>query len=953
MGIYTGYADAPEKIIQEGSSITLAFTRTSDTAGVVSWNIPPPSAGCDELHRAYNGIVITGALHNELQSEKPVDHSSYVGDPTMDTNLHAGSKLAAAMVLGGFYNDVVTTSVMVTGLTPGVPYYFNAYAVDQVLQYHQAGVHSYSLGNNPENVSEAKPAIQRVSYGPITATDGTNYQPGQLYKFSFIINGVKKTFTFAGDVIQTFGDLVAQFNIEFSRLGSPTISVLPPLTGSLYWNAASKLLFRWDGYKLVAVDSLFVQSSAPNDVADGSYWINTSTGVISVRSSGTWNPVDAIRFPTDPAAPSDEDVWIDGTTAHIWDGYVWKDASLYDQASDPAALPILTAQDFWLTGGVLKQWQDSTCDTPLAWVIVSAITTDTDPNNIIDGDLWFTGQMLYTRTNNVWVTTPVEIRETSPSPVAGKYWYQPSTNTLYLRNLLNSEWVATAYVGYTTDPTIRESAQLWLTSTDVLKIWDSVTSSWVLVTGLHVTPIDPKLTPNLPIDSVWRPSPGMVRIWDGSMWCPLKPAIEYPTDPRVLPNGVLWYDTTNNILKKRLSGSWIATSFTITSQDPALPIIGAYWFNSGNQVLSIWNGAAWIPVQYGTSPIIESVGMQWLNPNDLILREWDGNTWNVVPYNVTATLASPYIIFTTRRLGSEAELRVDGDVQTSIGFMQSVPTGIVVRPSTGQDEVLGTSSFEQLGVGTDGSSDDRRKMISQIMMQLGHPAINLELVPAQYDLAIDQAIQEIRMKSGSALRKEFFFLKVKSGQHVYTLSDKHVGFNRIVHIIKITRQRSGYLASYDNTVFADAQAQYLYQQGHYDLASLEIQAGYGKQIEKMFASNVMYTWNDHTRQLKLQQSIRYNDKYLLECAVERTEQELINDRYLANWIQDFARAECLMMIGMIRGKFTSLPGPGGGVSLNGPEMIQQAIDLQTELKEELANFQVDNPDEWLGGILWG
>jgi len=53
------------------------------------------------------------------------------------------------------------------------------------------------------------------------------------------------------------------------------------------------------------------------------------------------------------------------------------------------------------------------------------------------------------------------------------------------------------------------------------------------------------------------------------------------------------------------------------------------------------------------------------------------------------------------------------------------------------------------------------------------------------------------------------------------------------------------------------------------------------------------------------------------------------------WIRKYALALCKEMLGQIRGKFTTIPIPGESVTLNHSELLSQAKEEQTELKEKL------------------
>lgn len=64
------------------------------------------------------------------------------------------------------------------------------------------------------------------------------------------------------------------------------------------------------------------------------------------------------------------------------------------------------------------------------------------------------------------------------------------------------------------------------------------------------------------------------------------------------------------------------------------------------------------------------------------------------------------------------------------------------------------------------------------------------------------------------------------------------------------------------------------------------------------------------------------------------------------WIRDYSCALCKEMVGIVRSKFSSIPTPGGEVTLDGPAMISAAKEemekLATELKETLEKLTYSN-----------
>lgn len=61
-----------------------------------------------------------------------------------------------------------------------------------------------------------------------------------------------------------------------------------------------------------------------------------------------------------------------------------------------------------------------------------------------------------------------------------------------------------------------------------------------------------------------------------------------------------------------------------------------------------------------------------------------------------------------------------------------------------------------------------------------------------------------------------------------------------------------------------------------------------------------------------------------------------------SWIQRFALAKAKGVLGQIRGKFASIPSPGGGVQLNGASLVQESTQEQATLMEELLT-EIEQP----------
>ena len=64
--------------------------------------------------------------------------------------------------------------------------------------------------------------------------------------------------------------------------------------------------------------------------------------------------------------------------------------------------------------------------------------------------------------------------------------------------------------------------------------------------------------------------------------------------------------------------------------------------------------------------------------------------------------------------------------------------------------------------------------------------------------------------------------------------------------------------------------------------------------------------------------------------------------FYINWIQKFATAASQVILGGIRGKYTTLPSPGGGAQLNGEQLVQQGLQEMERLEEVLLG-EIEEP----------
>ncbi len=976
MSSFAPFADSPFRIRTEGQEITLNFTRTGPTTGRISWNIPSPPAGCaavgstnsSQPNQAYNGIIITVDSASVTTATAPVNGTVYTADPTVDQNLFAGDRISTALVVGAFYGDTTTTFFDISGLTENAPYFVSGYAVDAQNRYHTEGVHAYSLEFSRSLKGSDDVAGYQTIEIAVAPANSTGLVPGELYTFqidttnidgyySTVENVKKVTFpeiTINGVDAETFSDLITAINIGIAKIGNPPQSIEAPNTGSYYWNASLQQLFVWDGSQSVPVTAI-VEPTDPTIRTVGDYWYNPTTKLLKRYDGTIWQPQTVISYFQDITTPSCDDIWFNGTNSFRRDGTVWHELTTRIQEIDPSLSLCPPCGTYWYdtTSAHLFNWNVVNS----MWDSVAAIYWNINPSTPAMNSFWYdeTHKVL-NQWDVIWNPIAAIQSATTPSaPAINAYWFNTTTEILSQWNGL--AWIQLPVLIWTIDPTVRESGDLWWDSvTNVLYTWDVLTSSWVTVLSFTQAATDPNLPPTLTTNDAWFVlSTSILRVWDGSQWV-VATYISTLTDPMIPTLNEVWYNTTSHAWNFWNGVSWSALNPIDSSIEPdtiTLPV-GSFWVDTTTNQLKQWNGIAWISMLFSTVPPAPAIGMMWFNTVTNILMTWTKAGWvPAQPVAIVELNSDGNIIFTSTTVGSQSFVGIiDGTLfSTIIGALPpnpNLPDGPKINwPVPGTDGVNSTPQNEQPGVGDVLSADERRHMIENIMAQLGYPVVEVELSKYQLDFAISTAIQVFRNLSGMGYKRAFFFLTTNQNQQQYILTDKVVGFNKIVSVMDVYRMTSAFMGqTYGAGVFGQVALQQLYAMGTFDLLSYHIVSDYLDQLEILSATRVLSQWNEHTRTLDMLNTFYNNERVLVDAAIERSEQELLTDRHTQPWIQKYATATARKILAQIRGKYASLPGAGGGVTLNAMDLSARADAEIAECMLEIDNFTANNPEEW-------
>jgi hypothetical protein len=986
MSTFDSHSDFPDQIRIEGENIHISFERTNDSTGVITWTIPPPAAGCTVENQAYNGIVIVGNTVANSVSNRPVDGTVYTGDPTLDGDLHAGSELVTGLVVGAFYNDKTTTSLTVSGLEANAAYFFTGHAVDNVNRYHQQGVSTYALPFLYNQATPDETAFQEVEFdASVSATDATGLAVGETYTINLNIDGTNNTIRVRGTEARTFGDLVDEINYQILFIENPFQGDEGPNSGA-YWYTNDQL-FQWDGEthnQLPVIN----EEEDPSDIEAGEYWVDTDDdNTLYVRSGGVWVETTPVESGYDPADPTTGAVWSEvisspavPTQAWKWDGVTWCERALFVREKDPSCAPELGGSTYWFdeSTSILFVWNT----TLSRWDQTEGIAWDVDPRSPAIGTLWFDDEenALFKRTNaSTWTEISVIIQATTPSSatIDGTHWWNTVEQQLYVKQSGSPLWLAVDSIVWGRDPTAPESCDLWLdlsSSPQQLNVWDEANAEWDLVNSFTISTTDPSLPITLAVGTVWAQTGGTNFVyweWDGSQFVQIASTniIEAETDPTAVTIGDVWLDTVNSVYNERTSNTeWTEQEVVESPNDPTLLPVGTFWYDQTNNTLNMWNGATWVNIMFSVTPLYPTSGTLWFNTTTETLLEWNSLTlaWEESTPLATATLNSSRgvcrpngnIVFATNTPGSSGAILV-GEVETGSNlttFVSTVftlsgtlwtaldPRVATARPNvTGIDGLTGQQSYDRLGVGTDGSADERRELSDTIRRQLGHPTVTVELSKEDINTAIDKALEALRQRSASAYRRVYFMMDAKVGEQNYLLTNERVGFHKIVNVMGVWRITSAFLSTVHAAgVYGQTILQHLYHMGTYDLVSYHLISDYIEQLEQLFATRVTYTFDEGSREFFIFQRITRDERILLDCTIERTEQELITSRYTKPWIERWALGEAKLILSQIRGKYASLPGAGGGVALNAADLSASAEQDFMRCDQEVDDFVVND-----------
>ena len=756
----------------------------------------------------------------------------------------------------------------------------------------------------------------------------------------------------------------------------PTLGINPDC-GTFWYNPDDEILRQWNERTCTwdETNAIYwnVDPSATGSPAllDGSYWFDETNQVLSRWSTPVadfWNQVTY----------GYQDIFLDGTNApYTLDTVALEDGTYTDDIAVNGEILTVTLTICNATEGTFREVfaeinrqlevgspgeASATIDfrgDPTGLALRLTSSTGSAPEIQAGGDL-FSSIIDWSSNGTPTDGTTTTIGAEPTTTVAGQYWVDTTNEKVFQRDGTNTEWERLCAIFFPDDPTDRESCDLWWNSdTDELFIWNSVTNKWMDVVAFIQDTTDPAGSQTIEAETLWyvppngSPSDALFE-YDGVEWLSVN-FVKYPTDPTQPNDNDVW---RNNDTWAFWDGTeWVSFDPVNSSDNPSQATIptGTFWYDTMNGGLFQWNGTNWVSIMTSATNPTPSVGDYWYDTSTDTLNVWNGTEWVQIPgIAVVGLTTEGNLIITATSTGSTSFVEVDRN-SSLLSALDAFSE--LEEPICGTDGLEGVPTYAQLDVGTDGSSDERREMTDTVRRQLGYPVIEVELDKEQLNIALNVAIEELRRRSASAFHRGFMKLPIRAGVQRYQLSNKTpgyvmpdgsvTGYNHIGQVMGVFRTTSAFMTSaHGSGVFGQVVLQHLYNMGTFDLLSFHLVSEYIEQLEHLFASRVTFSWDENSRVLWLHQVFSQNEMAIMDVAVERTEQELLVDRFTSRWIEQYTLAYSKKMLAQIRGKYASLPGAGGGVSLNASDLQAQADAEMEELISQIDNYQVNNVEEF-------
>jgi hypothetical protein len=224
-----------------------------------------------------------------------------------------------------------------------------------------------------------------------------------------------------------------------------------------------------------------------------------------------------------------------------------------------------------------------------------------------------------------------------------------------------------------------------------------------------------------------------------------------------------------------------------------------------------------------------------------------------------------------------------------------------------------------------------------ILARLGHPVVRVELSPFQIKTAIDEAITNLDYHAPFWTAQIATF-QTQAGVNSYMLPT-HIANNLDYVVYKkslLSIQNMGGTLEFDFFIkyFQD---NFLFS--NFNVADFYLLQTHLETMRKVLGQEG--AWDIINGNVLMLYPAPIIDTQTVILVYRGLDTNTLHP-YYRNWIQRYALAVSKGILGEIRGKYTTLPSPGGGASLNGAALLQASDTEKDKLKEELLS-EIEEP----------
>jgi hypothetical protein len=232
----------------------------------------------------------------------------------------------------------------------------------------------------------------------------------------------------------------------------------------------------------------------------------------------------------------------------------------------------------------------------------------------------------------------------------------------------------------------------------------------------------------------------------------------------------------------------------------------------------------------------------------------------------------------------------------------------------------------------------RQRVFDYVKLRLADQIVDVEVDEAHLMNNLTRSIEVFRTRSSAGVEESMSFLRLEQNQQVYTLPEE------VDFVKQIYRRTIGMIGEGEGSLFepfnAGVISASLLDNGRVGgLLSFELFSQYQELTARMFGGYIDFQFNSVTKKLTIvRRPFGSGEIILLQTYNLKPECQLLTDFRTLNFIKEHTLALTMDTLGQARGKFSQIPGPGGGASLNGEGLKAQAKEIMDKLYENIINY---------------